>query len=87
MKNELIPDDAKMENAPADSGIRLFARLAETGRKEYAKLLNAEVKSIRPGAYGVEIVLGNVAPQLLMDFDEAAARFEQAEYAMGDISR
>lgn len=23
MKNELIPDDAKMENAPADSGIRL----------------------------------------------------------------
>lgn len=45
------------------------------------------MKSIRPGAYGVEIVLGNVAPQLLMDFDEAAARFEQAEYAMGDISR
>lgn len=116
MKNELIPDDAKMENAPADSGIRLkdlllltlqeadvycvhetadvgfiaaseFARLTETGRKEYAELLNAEVKSIRPGAYGVEIVLGNVAPRLLMDFDEAAARFEQAEYAMGDISR
>lgn len=107
MKNELIPDDAKMENAPADSGIRLKdlllltlqeadvycvhetadVRFTETGRKEYAKLLNAEVKSIRPGAYGVEIVLGNVAPRLLMDFDEAAARFEQAEYAMGDISR
>ena len=64
-----------------------FARLTETGRKEYAELLNAEVKSIRPGAYGVEIVLGSVTPQLLLDFDEASARFEQAELAMGDFSR
>lgn len=64
-----------------------FARLTETGRKEYAELLNAEVKSIRPGAYGVEIVLGSVTPQLLIDFDDASSRFEQAGYTMGDFSR
>ena len=59
------------------------AMLTEKGREEHAELLDASVKEIRPGAYGTEIVLGGVEPELLVNFDRAAAAHEQAESMMG----
>jgi len=59
------------------------AMMTDKGREEHADLLNAPVKEIRPGAYGPEIVLGGVDPELLVNFDRAAAAHERAESMMG----
>jgi hypothetical protein len=50
-----------------------LAKMTDQQCEDYADLLNAQVVAIRAGAYGPEIVLKEVDPQLLMDYDQAAA--------------
>jgi hypothetical protein len=63
-----------------------LAMLTEDGLETYAALLDANVTEIRDGAYGVEFVLDGVDPQILSDFDQAAADRIRAEHTMGDMS-
>jgi hypothetical protein len=64
----------------------LLDTLTDTGREEYAALLNAEVVSIRSDDGLPEIVLGGIEPQTLMDFYEAAMDHRRAELEMGDMT-
>jgi len=41
--------------------------------RKYARLLDATVAGIQPGAYGTEIVLADVDSQLMSDLDQAVA--------------
>lgn len=78
----LVHETADVGFVPA-SGLM---ELTDTGKEKHTALLNAVVNSIRPGAYGVELVLGKVDPQALADFDEAMANHRNAEYTMGDFT-
>jgi hypothetical protein len=64
----------------------LLATLTDTGREEYAALLNADVVSIRCDDGLPEIVLGGIEPQTLLDFHEAAMDHRRAELEMGDMT-
>lgn len=75
----MVHDTADVGFVPAS----YTAMMTDKGREEHAELLNAPVQEIRPGAYGPEIVLGGVDPELLVYFDRAAAAHEQAESMMG----
>lgn len=61
-------------------------QLTASGREQYSALLNAQVRSVRPGAYGIELELGGVSPQMLMDFEAALIHHRLAEQTMGDMS-
>lgn len=74
----MVHDTADVGFIPAS----YTAMMTDKGREEHAELLDAAVKEIRPGAYGPEIVLGGVDPELLVNFDRAATH-EQAESMMG----
>ena len=50
------------------SGLR---ELTSQGRAEFGDLLSAKVDSIRPGAYGMELVMTGICPERLVDFDRA----------------
>ena len=52
------------------------------GTEEFSELLNARVAAIRPGPYGVELVLDGVNSQLLAQYDETLANSSRAEHAM-----
>lgn len=75
----MVHDTADVGFIPAS----YTAMMTDKGREEHAELLDASVKEIRPGAYGPEIVLGGIDPELLVSFDRAAAAHEQAESMMG----
>lgn len=82
----LPPADVYLVHETADVGFipaSGIAELTDAGRDEFAGLLNAVVTSIRPGAYGVELVLSGVEPQVMMDFDEAQANYRNAAYTIG----
>lgn len=82
----LPPADVYLVHETADVGFipaSGIAELTDAGRDEFAGLLNAVVTSIRPGAYGVELVLSGVEPQAMMDFDEAQANHRNAAYTIG----
>ena len=86
----LPPMDAYLIHETADVGFipaSGLAELTDAGRDEFAGLLNAVVTSIRPGAYGVELVLSGVEPQAMMDFDEAQANHRNAAYTIGLFGR
>lgn len=57
--------------------------LSDTGREDFAALLNAGVSEIRASPEGTEIVLTDVAPEELTRFSEAYDAFMEAEEAMG----
>ena len=61
-------------------------RLTDSGRKDYAALLNARVAEIAPTLEGTEVVLTDVAPEELARFNLALEAFEEAERAMGDMT-
>jgi hypothetical protein len=65
---------------------QLLDTLTDTGREEYAALLNARVVSIRSDDGLPEIVLSGIEPQILMDFHEAAMDHRRAELEMGDMT-
>ena len=86
----LPPADVYLVHETADVGFipaSGIAELTDAGRDEFAGLLNAVVTSIRPGAYGVELVLNGVDPQDMMDFDEAQANHRNAAYTIGLFGR
>lgn len=76
----MVHDTADIGFVPAS----YTAMLTAGGRREHADLLSAPVKEIRPGAYGPEIVLTGIDPELLVSFDQAAAAHIDAEFRMGD---
>ena len=57
------------------SGLR---DLTGRGRTEFADLLSAKVDAIRPGAYGVELVMTGILPERLVEFDRAQAAMLRA---------
>ena len=81
-----LPDhDVYLVHASADVGWVPAAdlpRLTAQGKEEFSELLNARVAAIRPGPYGVELVLDGVNSQLLAQYDETLANSSRAEHAM-----
>lgn len=70
----LPPANVYMVHKQSDVGTVPASGLRElTGRgcSEFADLLSAKVDSIRPGAYGVELVMTGICPERLVDFDRA----------------
>lgn len=61
-------------------------KLTDSGREDYAALLNARVAEIAPTLEGTEVVLTDVAPEELARFNLALEAFEEAELAMGDMT-
>ena len=47
--------------------------LSKQGKEQFAPLLNAMVKRVGPGAYGTELTLSGVDPQVLADYDQCLA--------------
>jgi len=76
-----IPD-AYMVHDKVDVGFIFTDASLLTGQnaEKFAELLNAPVAGIQAGAYGAEIVLTDIDPQILTDFDQAAADAVQAGY-------
>ena len=58
-------------------------RLTAQGKQEFSALLDAKVTAIRSGPYGVELVLNEVEPQMLVRYDEAIANYSRAENVLG----
>ena len=58
-------------------------RLTTQGKEEFSLLLDTRVTAIRPGPYGVELVLDGVDPQMLVRYDEAIANYSRVENALG----
>ena len=58
-------------------------RLTAQGKEEFSALLDAKVTAIRPGPYGVELVLDGVESQMLVRYDEAIANYSRAENVLG----
>lgn len=81
-----LPDhDVYLVHAAEDVGwvpAADLSRLTAQGKEEFSELLNARVAAIRPGPYGVELVLDGVNSQLLAQYDETLANSSRAEHAM-----
>ena len=58
-------------------------QLTTQGKEEFSLLLDTRVTAIRPGPYGVELVLDGVDPQMLVRYDEAIANYSRVENALG----
>ena len=58
-------------------------RLTAQGKEDFSALLDAKVTAIRPGPYGVELVLDGVESQMLVRYDEAIANYSRAENVLG----
>lgn len=58
-------------------------RLADTGRENYAALLDAKVLEIVPTSEGTEVLLTDVAPEELVRFNDAYEALLEKEQAMG----
>lgn len=82
-----LPDhDVYLVHAAEDVGWVPAAdlpRLTNQGKEEFSALLDAKVTAIRPGSYGVDLVLDGVEPQLLVRYDETIANYSRAENALG----
>ena len=65
----LVHETTDIGFIPADH----ISLLDKEGFQRYVGLLDAAVVKIQPGAYGTEIVLADVDPQLMSDLDQAAA--------------
>lgn len=82
-----LPDhDVYLVHATEDVGWVPAAdlpRLTAQGKEEFSALLDAKVTAIRPGSYGVELVLDGVDPQLLIQYDETIANYSRAKNTLG----
>lgn len=78
-----LPDhDVYLVHAAEDVGWVPAAdlpRLTDQGKEEFSSLLDAKVTAIRPGSYGVDLVLDGVDSQLLVRYDETIANYSRAE--------
>lgn len=59
-----------------------LAQLSERGKTAFGGILDARVTAIRPGPYGMELVLDEVDPRLLAQYDQTLADCARAESAM-----
>ncbi len=62
-----------------------LTRLTQSGREDFAALLDARVEEIRAGDSAIEVVISGVEPQELARFSEAHDAFMEAEQAMGPM--
>lgn len=60
-------------------------RLTDTGREDYAALLNARVVEINRCAMGTGVTITDVDPEELVRFNRALDAFEAAEQAAGPV--
>ena len=78
-----LPDhDVYLVHAAEDVGwvpAADLSRLTDQGKEEFSSLLDAKVTAIRPGSYGVDLVLDGVDSQLLVRYDEKIANYSRAE--------
>jgi len=77
-------ENVYMVHESSDVGVpgSYISMMTDKGREDYAAILDAVVKEIRPGEYSPEVVLSGVSPELLMEFNQAALSHEQAEFMM-----
>ena len=59
-----------------------LAQLSERGKTAFGGILDARVTAIRPGPYGMELVLDEVDPRLLAQYDQTLTDCARAESAM-----
>lgn len=82
-----LPDhDVYLVHQTADVGFVPAAdltALTEQGKVQFAPLLDARVTSIKQGAYGVEVELAGIEPELLSQFDQAVADLQRSDLTMG----
>ena len=82
-----LPDhDVYLVHAAEDVGwvpAADLSRLTAQGKEEFSALLDAKVTAIRPGSYGVDLVLDGVDSQLLVRYDETIANYSRAENTLG----
>lgn len=82
-----LPDhDVYLVHQTADVGFipaADLAALSDQGKERFAALLDARVSSIKQGAYGVEVELSGIEPELLTRYDQAVADSQQPTPAMG----
>lgn len=81
-----LPDhDVYLVHQTADVGFIPAADLAsltDQGKAQFAPLLDARVASIKQGAYGVEVALTGIEPELLTCFDQAVADSQRSTPAL-----
>ena len=81
-----LPDhDVYLVHQTADVGFVPAADLAtltDQGKAQFAPLLDARVASIKQGAYGVEVALTGIEPELLTCFDQAVADSQRSTPAL-----
>ena len=59
-----------------------LAALTDQGKAQFAPLLDARVASIKQGAYGVEVALTGIEPELLTCYDQAVADSQRSTHAL-----
>jgi len=62
-----------------------LAKLTQTGRQDYAALLDAKVEELRPGMFGIDAVISGVDPEEMERFNTAYENFMDAEEKMGPV--
>lgn len=81
-----LPDhDVYLVHQTADVGFIPAADLAaltDQGKAQFAPLLDARVASIKQGAYGVEVALTGIEPELLTCYDQAVADSQRSTHAL-----
>lgn len=81
-----LPDhDVYLVHQTADVGFIPAAdltTLTDQGKAQFAPLLDARVASVKRGAYGVEVVLTGIEPELLTCFDQAVADSQRSTPAL-----
>ena len=81
-----LPDhDVYLVHQTADVGFIPAAdltTLTDQGKAQFAPLLDAREASVKRGAYGVEVELTGIEPELLTCFDQAVADSQRSTPAL-----
>lgn len=81
-----LPDhDVYLVHQTADVGFipcRRSLQLDRPGQSTVCPLLDARVASIKQGAYGVEVALTGIEPELLTCYDQAVADSQRSTHAL-----
>lgn len=80
-----VPIHITHDQSSSMIALGLLGELTETGRKDFSSLLEAHVKEVRAGEYGLEVIVDGIGPEELERFRLAYEAHEQAEQAMGPV--
>ena len=76
-----IPGARMIANSHLEQGISL-RNLVTLGLPDHDVYLDARVASIKQGAYGVEVALTGIEPELLTCYDQAVADSQRSTHAL-----